>query len=78
MYTFDLNNDPWDPIATTIGDAASATASTTGLELFLQFSGAVIGPTAAGGAPALRAVVVGESPGTISLSAAGGVSKLGM
>lgn len=78
VYTFDLNNDPWDPIATTIGDAASATASTTGLELFLQFSGAVIGPTAAGGAPALRAVVVGESPGTISLSAAGGVSKLGM
>jgi hypothetical protein len=77
FYTFSILPDPDDPIATTLGDTTSALASTSGLDLFLQFSANVANPTAPNAAPALRVVICAESPGSVEVSAQGGVSKYG-
>lgn len=76
-FCIDMQGDPENPIASSVMAATSALASTSGLELYLKFTGAVTDPGAEFVSPGMRVAIVAEGPATVQINLQGGVSKLG-
>lgn len=77
FFVIPMAADPLDPIAGSISSSTASLASSSGIEIVVQFTAAVADPEGVHAMPSLRIAAIAESPASVIINGQGGVSRVG-